>query len=288
MDRRSINSIDKGLIPIWHKGVSEEDNHAKLDRYINDLEILRDCQLQISDRALILLSLNKSGRTDLLQNISLDIINEIGSFIDFIKNAYGRSDMDLRSKLEDVRRETSESMYSYLNRVVRLYFKCHQRPPMTINELSLSAESSHERSEIIYYFLRGLGNKKVVEQIKLNLGTNLTFVELPDLSKRLFEIFGEEKGTINNVTEELQEFEITDENGTEDYSNVNNADEDDQLNYESEDDRDFDDRNVENDYCYNCDERHWARKFTNRKKSYRGRCYECGEYGHKAYQCNQD
>ena len=301
----NVNSIDKGLIPTWHKGVTEEDKYAKLERYINDLQILRDSQLEISDKALILLSLNKSGRTDLLQNISLDLIDDINTFIDFIQNAFGRSDMDLRAKLEEICREESESMYSYLNRVVRLYFRCHQRAPMTISELSQSVDSAHERAEIIYFFLKGMRNKKVTEQIKLRLGGGLTFIELPGLAKKLHEVYGDQQATVNNITEELQNLTITD-----DYNNVNYADEEDQqrgneqfydgdeeysdsvteendqghYEYESEGDRDF---YSKNDYCYNCGERgHWARSCPDRERSYGGRCYECGAFGHKAYQCN--
>ena len=239
-----VRSIDKGLIPIWHKGSTDEENYNFLERYINDLTILRDSNLEISDKALIMLSLNKSGRTDLLQNIDLSLLDRIDSFVEFIENAFGRSKMDLRAQLEEIKRGNSESAFSFLNRLVRLYFRCHQRPPMTITELSLSPDSAHERQEILYHFLRGLGNKRVEQEIRLRMGTDLTFNELPSFSKKLFEVFGNQP-VVNSVTDNLQDFHSGDQN-----------------------------------QYYSDDE-----EVGHNESSFRGRCYECGSVGHKAYNC---
>ena len=297
----NLRSIDKGLIPIWHKGSTQEDDYNFLERYINDLAILRDSDLEISDKALILLSLNKSGRTDLLQNIDLSLINRIDTFIDFIENAFGRSQMDLRAKLEEIKRGKSESVYSFLNRVLRLYFRCHQRPPMTINQLSLSPDSAHERQEILYYFLRGLENKRVADQIKLEMG-NLTFVELPSLAKKLVEVLGDEQKEVNSITEDLKRlFDDNDqpdvnhaeqraercdeyEGGGQYYDKKRDEDQADSQFEDECDDYDFERDNI----CPDCWERQNRARCPDRKRgSYQLQCYNCGEYGHKRHQCDK-
>ena len=87
----------------------------------------------------------------------------------------------MRQNLSNLKQVENESMYSFLSRVINLYYRSRDQETPTMDQISTDKVS---RTDIVHIFLEGLLNK----DIKTNLRMRLSTIDFKDLSKVAREI----------------------------------------------------------------------------------------------------
>ena len=294
------------FVPVWRHGISDEDRYDKLELYCNDLKMVKSLNVHSNEQALIFLSVNESGRTELLHTAPLECLKDVNSFVSYLKKAYGREEYDRRIQLDKIQRKKDESMHAFFARVIRLYYRSRNLTPLTLEELTYNEDAKGDRTDIMYHYLKGLRNKRVAETLKARID-DLTMAEVPKMSKTLLSAYGEDEETdklstgytVNFTDQNLKPSQKTEpirfgpggcgkrieSRGDEDEE----SSPDEQSAGEDESDSD------ENQYtreklaynqCRICRGfNHWGDECTSESNIAHVECYNCNGYGHFSHSC---
>ena len=282
MEQQSMDTTvkkigEKQLVPTWRHASTKEEQFTALENYILDLLFLKKMNLNVNEKALIFQSINLSNRTSLLHSMPVDACDSIDNFVSYLNQAYGRTPVDLRARLDNVKRGAHETMHAFMARVIRLYFMAHKQDPLTIKQISTS-DDEITRQDIVYYFLKGIQHPKLATELKLRM-SQTTLAELPDLAKQLSEVLDEpKKNEVNAVDSDLiQQFSqlMKKESGEE----VNFAQRNKQNKFKSNK-RNF---NRQSPYKKNNNNRYEDTKKYKTKSQMS--CYNCGKEGHFSNEC---
>ena len=195
---------EKQIIPIWRMATSAEDQFTALENYIMDLQYVGNMGLELNEKALIFQSINASGRTNLLHTMPTEACESVQKFIKYLHKAYGRTPIDMRSRLNNLKRDPHETMHSYLSKVMRVYYMAHNKTPPTIKQLSTAKDMEAERQDLVYHFLQGLQHPVLARELKLRMH-EIDLQDLPDIAKQLYEVLDQPKSTeVNNVDTPLE------------------------------------------------------------------------------------
>ena len=171
---KEIDRIDAKTLPIWRQGETVEDRYFRLEEYISDLEAFRNLGYNVPDARVIYSSLNASHRMHQRRDFPDDALKDIGKFIRFLRDAFGRSSLGLREQLNNFERKSDENLHSYYQRLLTLYFQCRNRKKLTDEEFTETTSTGELKnygivSDIFHYFLRGLKNPKLEQALRMQM-----------------------------------------------------------------------------------------------------------------------
>ena len=271
--------LDTGSsIPIWKKTSNDLDETKELRQYIRDLLRFKKLKLLENDAVLINASLVKSGRTDVYAEMPKDAEESVEKFIKYLKKAYGLSAVELLKELQSIKQESNESPYTFLSRVVNLYYEARGEQKKSIDDIKANPV---ETSEIIRLYLSGLRDSRV----RMTVRSRLDDLDLSKIAKatRSAQMALKESNpvSVNSISTEDQELKMDTISDKLEVMHVN-ADKNEKK----------DERNIE---CYKCkqnghyarNQRYYSSSFNRRdnKPTTKFSCYNCGKPNHYARDC---
>ena len=182
---------DEYLIPEWIFG---ED----IEKYISKLKIAKTMKLFNDDKTLILYSLTKSNRQDLILTLAEDEKKKLDDFVKFLQRTFGPTNGEKRSMFENIRQNEEESIAEYFKRVESTYFRSKNI------EIPQPMEN-HQQEDVKWAFLKGLRNRQTYRLMKLNPGT-IDYASLAktaaDLDASLQDLEGRNEQAVLKVADE--------------------------------------------------------------------------------------
>ena len=296
----SVRKIgEKQIVPIWRMASSAEDQFTALETYIMDLIFVSNMGLELNEKALIFQSINASGRTNLIHTMPPEACESIDNFITYLHKAYGRTPVDMRSRLNNLKRDPYETMHSYLAKVMRIYYMTHNKTAPTIKKLSTAKDMEAERQDIVYHFLHGLQHPALARELRLRMH-EIDLSKLADVAKQLYEVLEAPKPS------EVHNVETTLEKEFRECIRETEASKDGQLCQEevnfvkqmmNRQNRNRNFRPLKDVTCYKCKRKgHYANNCRSGFRNGQGdqrkedkkpgiQCHNCGNYGHKKQDC---
>ena len=104
-----------------------------------------------------------SNRTSLFEEINPETAKDLDEFIKYLRNAYGSGLLDMRQNLSNHKEAENESMYSFLSRVINLYYRSWDQET-SMDEIWTDKVS---RTDIVHIFLKGLLNKDIKTNLRM-------------------------------------------------------------------------------------------------------------------------
>ena len=257
---KATDKVPNACIPRWHFGTSQAQQYIKLENFIGDLTRFKDLGFNIPDATLIFMSLNQSDRSHMMSEIPGDCLTDLNKFVEHIKLAYGRNTIALREELNNVKKGEAESYFSYMQKILTLYYRSRKEEAKTLTYLKENKDSCQiQINDIIHYFLRGLPEGQVKRQLRMEI-ENVDIVDIAQKTKQIELALGESTtaAQVNAVDVGLQK-EVEE---------------------------------IKKEVAQIVKNTHLRRDFNGKKKTpFTGRtekkCYKCGLRGHLSFQCRK-
>ena len=171
----------KTAVPKWHTSTDPKINIELVERFIGDLKRAKELNLFASDELLIFSSLVNSSKTNMFEEMTPDTSKNLDEFIKYLRSAYGSTLLDMRQSLMTLKQAENESLFSFLSRVINLYYRSRDKETPTIDEIATDQVS---KADIVHIFLQGLFNPEVQTNLRMRLST----IDFKDLTKVAREI----------------------------------------------------------------------------------------------------
>ena len=202
---KPIDKVDSKSIPIWRVAEGRDEKYLALDDYIEDLNRFSTLGYNVPEARLIYMSLNASNRMGMLKEFPSEKLQKLDDFIDFLKESYGRSELDLRAQLASMKRKAGESTHALLSRVICIYYRSKGMRPRTMSEITSTHMKNSKKvlthpaeiADIIHYFVSALKNQALISQVKMRLH-DLCLTELAAVTRDIENAL--DTSTINAVT----------------------------------------------------------------------------------------
>ena len=245
------------ILPIWKKGQTDQEESENLRQYIRDMRRMQALKVTKNEAVLINASLSKSGKTYLYEELPKEAETSIDGFVAYLQTAYGDDRVELIHKLQAIKQGRNENPYTFLSRLVNMYYESKGLQKKTLDE----AGTGNEKDEIMSLYINGLYNSETKKILKCEL-SKLDLVNLPQKTLN-----------ITRALEPQTTFSVNNINDTEYRDNKSDSSED------------------END-CFHVsknDRRYVTRKrHETKKRSERRQCFNCGSQNHLIRHCPYD
>ena len=245
------------ILPVWKKGQTDQEETQNLRQYIRDMRRMQALEITKNEAVLINASLAKSGKTYLYEELPREAEISIDGFVAYLQTAYGDDRVELIHKLQAIKQGRNENPYTFLSRLVNMYYESKGLPKKTLDE----AGNGNDKEEIMSLYINGLYNPETRKILKCEL-SKLDLVNLPQKTLN-----------ITRALEPQTTFSVNNINDTEYRDNESDSSED------------------END-CYHVsknDRRYVTRKrHETKKRSERRQCFNCGSPNHIIRHCPYD
>ena len=171
---KEVDRIDAKSLPIWRHGETVEERYFRLEEYISDLKAFQTLGYNVPPARVIYSSLNASNRMHQRRDFPPEALTDFDKFIKFLRKSYGRTELALRQQLNNFQRKSDENIFSYYQRLLSLYWNVRRKDPMTDDELKKKGSDGrpvHQEviNDLFHYFLRGLNNKKLEQNLRMQL-----------------------------------------------------------------------------------------------------------------------
>ena len=173
-DKTDMKLDAGGSIPIWKKGSDKKEEVQNVRMYIRDLKRLKTLKVLRNEALLINASLVKSGRTSLYEEMPKEAEESVDEFVKYLQTAYGLTRIDMMRDLQNLKQGKDESPYTFLSRVITLYYEARGEAKKTAQQV---IESRIEKFEITKLFLDGLYDNRISVQLQSRID-ELKFSEL--------------------------------------------------------------------------------------------------------------
>ena len=184
-------------IPVWKKGSTEKEEVQNIRNYIRDMRRIEALKIVKSEPVLINASLVKSGRTNIYEELPKEAEKSIDGFVAYLQTAYGLTQVDMLKELQEIRQGAKENPYSYLSRIVNMFYEARGEEKKTLDEVQ-GIEA--DRAEILQIYLKGLYDNRVRTTLKSQLHTLDIGGTLPLLTKNIQKAVNENNElTVNAV-----------------------------------------------------------------------------------------
>ena len=255
---RSENNIKLDtIVPVWKTGQTDQEETQNLRNYIRDMRRMQALKVTKNEPVLINASLVKSGKTYLYEELPKEAEESIDGFVSYLQTAYGDNQVELIAKLQAIKQGLNENPYTYLSRLLNMYYESKGLEKKTVDE----AEKGVEMSEILSLYIKGLSNPETRKILKCELSK----LDLSNLPLKTL--------NITRALEPQKTFDINNINDTEHRDNEPNSSEED---------------------FYDCNHISRNRRYDNRethetlRRSERRQCFNCGSYNHILRFCPYD
>ena len=183
-------------IPVWKKGSTEKEEIQYIRNYIRDIRRIQALKIVKSEPVLINASLVKSGRTGIYEELPKEAESTIDGFVAYLQTAYGLTTVDMLEELQDIRQGSKENPYSYLSRIVNMFYEARGESKKTLEE---AQNIEKDRAEILQIYLKGLYDKRVRTALRSQLHTLDIGGTLPMLTKNIQKAVNDNKDLEVNV-----------------------------------------------------------------------------------------
>ena len=173
----------RSTVPVWSNSINPEDRISLVEAYIRDLNRAKDLHLFQNDEILIFTSLVNSNKTKLYDELPIECTKSVEEFVKYLQSAYGRTNLEKRQSLNNLKQGTEESVFAFISRVVNLYYGAKDMAPKSLEEVQ---NDDVAKNDIIYYFINGLRNDEVKLQLKMRL-LSIPFLDLPKVAKSIYD-----------------------------------------------------------------------------------------------------
>ena len=189
------------LAPEWKKDhANPARNDALLRVFIRQLRRAKDNgwyqqaeNAENNDEILITQAINKSSRQDLYQSMPAEAYSDVEQFIEFIKQAEGRTREEIRDELRNISQLGDEPYGTLLGRIINLFtdLRGWSETP-ELKTLEEDQGKKFEQDEIISHFLEAISDDRVKSALKQRRN-ELKITTLAQMAKRI-------KGSLPKLT----------------------------------------------------------------------------------------
>ena len=137
-------------------------SYQGIENYISDLKRAKEFSRFKNDSELIFLSLTKSERTSLYNDMSKEDEKDLTKFGNFLRSTFGMSPELMFTLLKNIRQEVGENPLQFFNRLIRLFYKARG------TEIPDEFDDDIHKLEITQSFIHGLRNTEVKREIARN------------------------------------------------------------------------------------------------------------------------
>ena len=253
-DKTDMKLDAGGSIPIWKKGTDKKEEVQNVRMYIRDLKRLKTLKVLRNEALLINASLVKSGRTSLYEEMPKEAEESVDEFVKYLQTAYGLTRIDMMRDLQNLRQGKDESPYTFLSRVITLYYEARGEAKKTAQQV---IESRIEKFEITKLFLDGLYDNRISVQLQSRID-ELKFSELALTAKNAASALQRAAAASINHIEQTGEQTLQQLERAIDVLNIKS-----------------DQRAMKN----------WKPNSGKENRHAFGACYSCGKTGHRAKDC---
>ena len=269
-----------GSIPIWKKSNDKKEEVQNVRMYIRDLKRLKTLRVLRNEALLINASLVKSARTSLYEEMPKEAEESVDEFVKYLQTAYGLTRIDMMRDLQNLKQGREESPYTFLSRVITLYYEARGETKKTMTEI---VDDQNEKFEITKLFLDGLYDSRIAVQLQARLD-DLNFSDLASNAKNAESALRRASSQVVNHVESSPNNEVTNLEQVLEVMNINRG----QRNKNGWRNNPHNGRGRNTGICYACGKKgHFARdcrsKQANNKEQ--RKCYNCNRVGHLAKDC---
>ena len=153
-------------LPRWEsdQGRSQRENVV---RYIQNLKHIDKLKV-IDQPGLIYLSLLKSNRSQVFDELNDSEKTNLEDFIKYLTKSYGGNPIQIRKELDNLKQRNEETYISFFRRVISTYLRSRDLAD-TPNISSIT--DTAQRADIKYLYIKGLHNQKIRNLILQNENT---------------------------------------------------------------------------------------------------------------------
>ena len=253
-DKTDMKLDAGGSIPIWKKSSDKKEEVQNVRMYIRDLKRLKTLKVLRNEALLINASLVKSGRTSLYEEMPKEAEESVDEFVKYLQTAYGLTRIDMMRDLQNLKQGRDESPYTFLSRVITLYYEARGEAKKTAQEV---IGNKIEKFEITKLFLDGLYDNRISVQLQSRID-ELKFSELALTAKNAASALQRSATASINHIEQAEEQTLQQLERAIDVLNINS-----------------DQRARKN----------WRTNSGKENRHAFGACYSCGKRGHRAKDC---
>ena len=188
--------VKEFLVPKW---TSNDPNG--LESFISELRTAKAMEILSEDKMLIYASMMKSNRSEILETLTNEQMNNLEDFITYLRSSFGPSQQETRFGFQRLKQEEDEDSVNFFIRTEKMYFQSkNMRKP------NGEAFLNDYKEDIRFQFIQGLRNPEVKRLMYLN-GSSLSYNEV-SLTARNYEVNLKDLGTsytVNSITETEEE-----------------------------------------------------------------------------------
>ena len=173
-------------IPFW------DGSEDKLERFIQDCQLLKDLELFANDKQLIYSVLTKSKQTQLYESMSDDQTKELDKFSEFLRLNFGRNNYAKWQAIENLKQRDGEKAPAFFVRCRNTFY--HARNAKAPDDIPVT-----EQEEIKHRFMKGLKNANVRNQVRMN-SANIEFDKLGENAKQIEDAINADTSNTTQVT----------------------------------------------------------------------------------------
>ena len=185
----------RSTVPIWSNAIDPDDRVSLVEAYIRDLKRAKRLGLFVSDEILIFTSLVNSNKTQLYNELPTECTSSVEELAKYLNSAYGRTSIAKRQSLANLKQGAEESVYSYLSRVINMYYDSKNQQSPTLDVIQ---HDEVAKNDIIYYYNNGLRNPDVQSHLRMRL-LNTPFLDLSKVTKEISDALDQRKSATVNL-----------------------------------------------------------------------------------------
>ena len=179
-----------------YKLIPTFENVDKLENYLTELEAYTQLVVDIKPNDLITISLLKSKKTDLLQNLTSKQRNSIQEYAKFLRLNFGDDSDTQRFSFSRLTQKIDEDYVSFFNRLKTAFFALRGlKPPNTIEK--------DDQADLRYHFISRIRNNDIRNKLVID---ETPFDQLPTTARRLELLLSTQNFTQNKY--HTEEFDI--------------------------------------------------------------------------------
>ena len=186
------SKCSKFLVPKW-----TANGKNGLESFISELRTAKTMGILPTDKMLIYASMVKSNRSEILETLTNEQMNNLENFIGYLRSSFGPSQQEKRFGFQRLKQEEDEDSANFFIRTEKMYFQSkNMRKP------NGEAFLNDYKEDIRFQFIQGLRNPEVKRLMYLN-GSSVDYTEI-GLTARNYSVSLKDLGTtytVNSITD---------------------------------------------------------------------------------------